>query len=284
MTTTLAEQVAGRRTRRGTSETGAFKGLSTGAGLVILVALAGVAVFLVQQGWPALTATGDAGLRQGQHRSVRLAAAVRHPAGGRAVDPDRRAAGDRGGAGHLPLRSPPGRQDAGLSRRPAGGGAQRRLRTVGHRLPASNGSLPIYRWLEDNLGFVPFFAGPATTGRTILTAVGGAGDHGAADHHRDLPRGLRADPDHPPGGGAGARGDPLGDDPDDGLPLLPLRRRLGDHARPRPRAGRDHGRRDGAVGHRRRHLQPDLQRRTPRRSRPTSRSTSATPPASRSTC
>lgn len=31
--------------------------------------------------------------------------------------------------------------------------------------------VPLYRWLEDNLGFIPFFAGPASgTGRTILTA------------------------------------------------------------------------------------------------------------------
>ncbi|GAB3247657.1 phosphate ABC transporter permease subunit PstC [Alteromonas gracilis] len=30
--------------------------------------------------------------------------------------------------------------------------------------------LPIYKWLEENLGFLPFFAGPALTGRTILTA------------------------------------------------------------------------------------------------------------------
>ena len=30
--------------------------------------------------------------------------------------------------------------------------------------------LPFYQWLEDNLGFLPFFEGPATSGRTILTA------------------------------------------------------------------------------------------------------------------
>jgi phosphate transport system permease protein len=30
--------------------------------------------------------------------------------------------------------------------------------------------IPLYGWLEDNLGFLPFFAGPATSGRTILTA------------------------------------------------------------------------------------------------------------------
>jgi phosphate transport system permease protein len=32
-------------------------------------------------------------------------------------------------------------------------------------------TVPVYRWLEDNLGFLPFFAGPtSTTGRTIFTA------------------------------------------------------------------------------------------------------------------
>ena len=30
--------------------------------------------------------------------------------------------------------------------------------------------VPFYQWLEDNLGFLPFFEGPATSGRTILTA------------------------------------------------------------------------------------------------------------------
>lgn len=30
--------------------------------------------------------------------------------------------------------------------------------------------VPGYQWLADNLGFIPFFAGPVTTGRTILTA------------------------------------------------------------------------------------------------------------------
>jgi len=29
---------------------------------------------------------------------------------------------------------------------------------------------PVFRWLERNLGFLPFFEGPVTTGRTILTA------------------------------------------------------------------------------------------------------------------
>ena len=82
--------------------------------------------------------------------------------------------------------------------------------------------LPFYQWLEDNLGFLPFFEGPATSGRTILTASHRARRHGAADHHRDHPRDLLPDADAPPGGRPGPRRDPLGDDPDDGLPLQPL--------------------------------------------------------------
>jgi phosphate transport system permease protein len=31
--------------------------------------------------------------------------------------------------------------------------------------------LPLYQWLEDRLGFLPFFEGPAVSGRTILTAA-----------------------------------------------------------------------------------------------------------------
>ena len=33
-----------------------------------------------------------------------------------------------------------------------------------------NRILGVYEWLEENLGFLPFFEGPATSGRTILTA------------------------------------------------------------------------------------------------------------------
>ena len=53
---------------------------------------------------------------------------------------------------------------------------------------------PFYVWLVENLGWFPLFAGPVSgTGRTILTAAHRARRHGAADHHRDLPRGLPAD-------------------------------------------------------------------------------------------
>ena len=55
--------------------------------------------------------------------------------------------------------------------RPARRGAERRLRPVGHRLPRPQ-LVPLYEWLKANLGFLPFFAGPASaTGRTILTAA-----------------------------------------------------------------------------------------------------------------
>ena len=53
--------------------------------------------------------------------------------------------------------------------------------------------VPAYEWLDQHLGWLPFFAGPAsTTGRTILTASHRARDHDPADHHRDLPRDLHA--------------------------------------------------------------------------------------------
>lgn len=34
----------------------------------------------------------------------------------------------------------------------------------------STNVIPVYRWLGQNLGFIPFFEGPTTTGSTILTA------------------------------------------------------------------------------------------------------------------
>src|SRR5690606_34199364 len=75
-----------------------------------------------------------------------------------------------------------------------------------------------------------------------------------ADHDRHLPRGVPPDPGAPRGGGARARRDPLGDDPDGGAPLRPRRHRVGGDARPRPRPRRDDGRHDGALRLGRRHL------------------------------
>ena len=50
-----------------------------------------------------------------------------------------------------------------------------------------------------------------------------AGDHDPADHHRDQPRDLRPDAAAQRGGRARARRHPVGDDPALGLPLRPLR-------------------------------------------------------------
>ena len=64
------------------------------------------------------------------------------------------------------------------------------------------------------LGGIPVigavFAGPFF-GVSYFDRRRRAGDHGAADRHRDLPRGLRRRPGRGEGGGARARGDPLGD-------------------------------------------------------------------------
>jgi len=147
-----------------------FRGLSTGAGLLILVVLAGVAAFLVIQSLPALDAPADA---------------------------------VPGGAGFLSYLGPLvfgtifAAVLALLFALPLSIGialfishyAPRRLaRSLGYvvdllaAIPSvvygiwgatvlATYLVPTYRWLEDNLGFVPLFAGPASsTGRTMLTA------------------------------------------------------------------------------------------------------------------
>jgi phosphate transport system permease protein len=147
-----------------------FRGLSTGSGLLILVVLAGVAGFLVIQSLPALDAPAEA---------------------------------VPGGAGFLSYLGPLvfgtifAAVLALLFALPLSIGialfishyAPRRLaRTLGYvvdllaAIPSvvygiwgatvlATYLVPTYRWLEDNLGFVPLFAGPASsTGRTMLTA------------------------------------------------------------------------------------------------------------------
>ncbi len=57
--TRFAARSANRSTSTGVVGGKVFAGLSTGAGLLILVTLAAVAVFLVIEAWPALTATKD---------------------------------------------------------------------------------------------------------------------------------------------------------------------------------------------------------------------------------
>jgi phosphate transport system permease protein len=157
---------------RGASRPGdkIFSGTATGAGVVILLVLAGVAAFLIGQAVPALTAPkADVG------DGVGLAAYI----------------------GPLLFGTLLAALIALLVATPISVGialfishfAPRRLATgLGYlvdllaAVPSivygiwgivvlSNWMKPIYAWLAENLGFIPLLAGPASaTGRTILTA------------------------------------------------------------------------------------------------------------------
>ena len=148
-----------------------FAALARAAGVIILLALAGVAVFLTLEGAPAVTAPGSA---MGGQDSIVLyvwpllfgtlvaavlamliatplafgvALAISHYA-------PRRVARTIGYLVDLLAAVP---------------SVVYGLWGIGYLGTRISG---LYVWLEDNLGFLPFFAGPAsTTGRTILTAA-----------------------------------------------------------------------------------------------------------------
>ena len=93
-----------------------FSGATRIAGLTILLALAGVAIFLTLEGLPALEAGPEQAAGRRQHRRLHLAAALRHAArrGDRA--PHRHPAGGGRGPGDLALRAAPGRARASATR------------------------------------------------------------------------------------------------------------------------------------------------------------------------
>ncbi|WP_235736507.1 phosphate ABC transporter permease subunit PstC [Nocardioides alcanivorans] len=145
-----------------------FAGLSTGAAFTILAALAGVALFLTIEGWPAITAGSDElgeaniilhvwpllfgtllaaaiAMLIATPLAVGLALVISHYA-------PRRLAGPIGALIDLLAAIP---------------SVVYGLWGIQFLAPKM---LPIYQWLQENLGFLPFFEGPATTGRTILTA------------------------------------------------------------------------------------------------------------------
>ncbi len=146
-----------------------FKGIVTGAGGVIMLALAGVALFLLIEGWPALTASGTQaygkdnivvfvwpllfGTMLAAVLSILIAAplaigvalVISHYAPRRIAKP----------LGYL------------VDLLAAVPSVVYGLWGIGFLAPRI---LPAYQWLGDHLGFLPFFAGPATSGRTILTA------------------------------------------------------------------------------------------------------------------
>ena len=146
-----------------------FAGLARGAGLLIVLALAGVAIFLVVEGAPALGATEEQlygkesltlyvwPLLYGTLLAAFLAILVAAPlAIGLALVishyAPRRIARSLGYVVDLLAAVPS--VVFGLW------GIQVLAPTV----------FPAYQWLADHLGWLPFFEGPATTGRTILTA------------------------------------------------------------------------------------------------------------------
>ena len=192
-----------------------FSGTATGAGVLILATLAGVALFLIVKAWPAITADATRDLPGGEGLAqLHLAARLRHARGGRDRDRDRRPARGRGRAVHQPLSrraGSPSRSATSIDLLAAIPSVIYGLWGIAVLGPASVG---LQQWLEDNLGFIPFFKGPASaTGRTmlvaglvlavmilpIITAV-------TREVFAQTPRRCR-------GGRARARRDALGDDP-----------------------------------------------------------------------
>jgi phosphate transport system permease protein len=166
VSTTIATREKARR-RKGDV---IFSGIARGAGIVILVALAGVAIFLTIEGWPALGASGAAldgasnfleyvwPLVFGTLLAAILALLIATPlAIGVALViafyTHRRVSGFVGYMIDL------------LAAVPSVVYGLWGIAFLGPQLK------PLYGWLEEYLGFLPFFAGPASsTGRTILTA------------------------------------------------------------------------------------------------------------------
>jgi phosphate transport system permease protein len=147
-----------------------FRGLATGAGVVILATLAGVAIFLIVKAWPAITADakvipGGEGLLKfiwpllfgtlvaatiaiviAVPMSVAVALFISHIAPRRIAQPM---------SYLIDL----------LAAIPSVIYGLWGIAVLGPH------SVGVLQWLEDNLGFLPFFKGPAsTTGRTMLVA------------------------------------------------------------------------------------------------------------------
>lgn len=146
-----------------------FSALASAAGISILAALAGVAVFLTIEGAPALTAPpaameGDPNvvvyvwpLLYGTLLAAVIALIVATPL----------AIGVALVISHFAprrLAKPLGYAIDLLAAVPSVVYGLWGIDFLGTRV------LGFYQWLEDNLGFLPFFAGPASSGRTILTA------------------------------------------------------------------------------------------------------------------
>ena len=146
-----------------------FAGAAIGAGVLILALLAGVALFLIVKGWPAVTA--DASELPGGDSLVSYicAAGLRDGSVGRHRDRHRRAARGVGVAVHRLLRARAARRRGSATSSICS--PPSRASSTGCGVSRSSARRPcgLQQWLADNLGFLPFFEGPASaTGRTML--------------------------------------------------------------------------------------------------------------------
>ncbi len=147
----------------------AFRGLSLGSALLILVALAGVGLFLFVQGVPALGYSGDATYGEdsiwayalpllfGTVVAALIAMILATPL----------AVGVALVISHYAPRRLAKALGALIDLLAAIPSVVYGLWGLAFLAPQI---FPVFRWLDRNLGFLPFFAGPVTTGRTILTA------------------------------------------------------------------------------------------------------------------
>ena len=147
-----------------------FSGLSTSAGLLILLVLAGVAAFLTIEGIPGITASPDE-VKSGQSflpyvwplvygtlLAATIALIISVPV----------AIGVALFISHYSPRKLGQVLGYLIDLLAAVPSVVYGLWGIGFLAPKM---APIYQWLESNLGFIPFFAGPASaTGRTIMTA------------------------------------------------------------------------------------------------------------------
>ncbi len=146
-----------------------FSALARAAGITILVALAAVAIFLTLEGAPAITAPPSAmegkdgillyvwPLLYGTLLAAILAMAIAAPL----------AVGVALVISHYAPRPISKALSSLIDLLAAVPSVVYGLWGIDFLAP---NIIPLYRWLQDNLGFLPFFEGPANSGRTILTA------------------------------------------------------------------------------------------------------------------
>jgi len=164
-------EAGGQKTPKGGIGDRVFNGLAVGAGLLILTLLAGVAIFLLIEAWPAITAAPEdipggeglvkyiAPLAFGTVLAATLAIIIAVPM----------AVAVALFISHLAPRRMADTLSYIVDLLAAIPSIVYGLWGIAVLGPSL---VPFLGWLEDNLGFIPLFAGPAsTTGRTMIVAA-----------------------------------------------------------------------------------------------------------------